>query len=148
MPIFLIGHVTKDGAVAGPRVLEHMVDAVLYLEGERYHHYRVLRAAKNRFGSTHELGVFEMSDDGLRRGRESLERLPARSRASRCRAPRWWPASRARARCWSRCRRWSRDPFPEPAARGAAGSIRAASRVLLAVLEKRAGLASPAPTCS
>jgi DNA repair protein RadA/Sms len=64
--VFLIGHVTKDGAVAGPRVLEHMVDAVLYLEGERYQHYRVLRAAKNRFGSTNELGVFEMTDAGLR----------------------------------------------------------------------------------
>jgi len=64
--VFLVGHVTKDGAVAGPRVLEHMVDAVLYLEGERYQHYRVLRAAKNRFGSTHELGVFEMTDGGLR----------------------------------------------------------------------------------
>ena len=64
--VFLVGHVTKDGAVAGPRVLEHMVDAVLYLEGERYQHYRVLRAAKNRFGSTNELGVFEMTDAGLR----------------------------------------------------------------------------------
>jgi DNA repair protein RadA/Sms len=63
--VFLVGHVTKDGTVAGPRVLEHMVDAVLYLEGERYQHYRVLRAAKNRFGSTHELGVFEMTDGGL-----------------------------------------------------------------------------------
>jgi len=66
IPVFLVGHVTKDGAVAGPRVLEHMVDAVLYLEGERYHHYRVLRAAKNRFGSTHELGVFEMTESGLK----------------------------------------------------------------------------------
>jgi DNA repair protein RadA/Sms len=65
VPVFLIGHVTKDGAVAGPRVLEHMVDAVLYLEGERYQHYRVLRAAKNRFGATHELGVFEMTGSGL-----------------------------------------------------------------------------------
>ena len=63
--VFLVGHVTKDGAVAGPRVLEHMVDAVLYLEGERYQHYRVLRAAKNRFGATHELGVFEMTGSGL-----------------------------------------------------------------------------------
>uniref|UniRef100_A0A832MLT7 DNA repair protein RadA n=1 Tax=Eiseniibacteriota bacterium TaxID=2212470 RepID=A0A832MLT7_UNCEI len=63
--VFLVGHVTKDGAVAGPRVLEHMVDAVLYLEGERYQHYRVLRAAKNRFGATHELGVFEMTESGL-----------------------------------------------------------------------------------
>ncbi len=64
--VFLVGHVTKDGAVAGPRVLEHMVDAVLYLEGERYQHFRVLRAAKNRFGSTNELGVFEMLETGLR----------------------------------------------------------------------------------
>jgi DNA repair protein RadA/Sms len=63
--VLLVGHVTKDGTVAGPRVLEHMVDAVLYLEGERYQHYRVLRAAKNRFGATHELGVFEMTDRGL-----------------------------------------------------------------------------------
>jgi len=65
-PVFLVGHVTKEGGVAGPRVLEHMVDAVLYLEGERYQHYRVLRAAKNRFGSTNELGVFEMLETGLR----------------------------------------------------------------------------------
>src|SRR5207244_2696687 len=63
--VFLVGHVTKDGAVAGPRVLEHMVDAVLYLEGERYQHYRTLRAAKNRFGSANELGVFEMEERGL-----------------------------------------------------------------------------------
>ncbi|HET9327639.1 MAG TPA: DNA repair protein RadA [Candidatus Eisenbacteria bacterium] len=64
--VFLIGHVTKEGAVAGPRVLEHMVDAVLYLEGERYHDARILRAAKNRFGSTQELGVFAMEEGGLR----------------------------------------------------------------------------------
>ncbi len=63
--LFLVGHVTKEGAVAGPRVLEHMVDAVLYLEGERYQNYRVLRAAKNRFGSTNEIGVFEMMETGL-----------------------------------------------------------------------------------
>jgi DNA repair protein RadA/Sms len=63
--VILIGHVTKEGAVAGPRVLEHMVDAVLYLEGERYHDARILRAAKNRFGSTQELGVFEMTERGL-----------------------------------------------------------------------------------
>ncbi len=63
--LLLVGHVTKEGAVAGPRVLEHMVDAVLYLEGERYQNYRVLRAAKNRFGSTNEIGVFEMTETGL-----------------------------------------------------------------------------------
>src|SRR5439155_21197950 len=63
---FLIGHVTKDGAVAGPRVLEHMVDAVLYMEGERYNNYRLLRAVKNRYGSTNEIGLYEMRDTGLR----------------------------------------------------------------------------------
>jgi DNA repair protein RadA/Sms len=61
----LVGHVTKDGAVAGPRVLEHLVDCVLQFEGDRYHAHRVLRAVKNRFGSTNELGVFEMTGHGL-----------------------------------------------------------------------------------
>src|SRR5207247_8937430 len=62
---FLVGHVTKDGTVAGPRVLEHLVDCVLQFEGDRYHAHRVLRAVKNRFGSTNELGVFEMTGEGL-----------------------------------------------------------------------------------
>ena len=62
----LVGHVTKDGQIAGPRVVEHMVDAVLYFEGDRGHHYRILRTVKNRFGATDEIGVFEMSDKGLR----------------------------------------------------------------------------------
>ncbi|MBB4267690.1 DNA repair protein RadA [Roseospira visakhapatnamensis] len=63
--LFLVGHVTKEGTLAGPRVLEHMVDTVLYFEGERGHPYRILRAVKNRFGATDEIGVFEMSDRGL-----------------------------------------------------------------------------------
>src|SRR5699024_9515168 len=63
--LFLVGHVTKDGAVAGPRVLEHRVDCVLQFEGDRYRAHRVLRAVKNRFGSTNELGVFEMTGTGL-----------------------------------------------------------------------------------
>src|SRR2546426_3575922 len=62
---FLVGHVTKEGALAGPRVLEHLVDTVLYFEGERHHSYRILRAVKNRFGSTNEIGVFEMAERGL-----------------------------------------------------------------------------------
>jgi DNA repair protein RadA/Sms len=66
IPILLVGHVTKEGDVAGPRVLEHMVDAVLYLEGERYQELRILRAQKNRFGATTEIGLFEMAEDGLR----------------------------------------------------------------------------------
>jgi len=63
--VFLIGHVNKEGAIAGPKVLEHMVDCVLYFEGERSYNYRILRAAKNRYGSTNEIGVFEMLDSGL-----------------------------------------------------------------------------------
>lgn len=63
--IMIVGHVTKSGALAGPRMLEHMVDCVLYFEGERHHTYRVLRAVKNRFGSTNEIGVFEMKEEGL-----------------------------------------------------------------------------------
>ena len=63
--VLLVGHVTKDGAIAGPRVLEHMVDTVLYFEGERGHQFRILRTVKNRFGPTDEIGVFEMSDRGL-----------------------------------------------------------------------------------
>ena len=64
--IFIVGHVTKEGTVAGPRVLEHMVDTVLYFEGDRHASYRILRAVKNRFGSTNEIGVFEMRQDGLK----------------------------------------------------------------------------------
>lgn len=64
--IFIVGHVTKEGAIAGPRMLEHMVDAVLYFEGEMHHTYRILRGVKNRFGSTNEMGIFEMKEEGLR----------------------------------------------------------------------------------
>ncbi|MBW1911004.1 MAG: DNA repair protein RadA [Deltaproteobacteria bacterium] len=65
MPIFLVGHVTKEGAIAGPKVLEHLVDTVLYFEGDRGHVFRILRSVKNRFGPTNEIGVFEMKDSGL-----------------------------------------------------------------------------------
>lgn len=65
IPVILVGHVNKDGAIAGPKVMEHIVDAVLYFEGERHQSYRLLRAVKNRFGSTNEIGVFEMLDSGL-----------------------------------------------------------------------------------
>jgi DNA repair protein RadA/Sms len=65
VPTFLIGHVTKDGAIAGPKVLEHLVDTVLYFEGDSSHAFRILRAVKNRYGSTNEIGVFEMKDTGL-----------------------------------------------------------------------------------
>ncbi|WP_058305756.1 DNA repair protein RadA [Gracilibacillus massiliensis] len=65
IPIFIVGHVTKEGSIAGPRLLEHMVDAVLYFEGERHHTFRILRGVKNRFGSTNEMGIFEMKEEGL-----------------------------------------------------------------------------------
>jgi DNA repair protein RadA/Sms len=65
VPVFLIGHVTKDGSIAGPRALEHIVDTVLYFEGERHHNHRIVRATKNRFGAANEVGVFEMTGTGL-----------------------------------------------------------------------------------
>ncbi len=74
--VFLVGHVTKDGAIAGPRVLEHMVDTVLQFEGDRNRFFRLLRAVKNRFGSTNELGVFEMGERGLRGRRRPVGDLP------------------------------------------------------------------------
>ena len=66
IPIILIGHITKEGHLAGPKILEHMVDTVLQFEGDRNHIFRILRAHKNRFGSTHELGIYEMLGSGLR----------------------------------------------------------------------------------
>src|SRR5262249_55226789 len=66
VPILLVGHVTKEGSLAGPKALEHVVDTVLYFEGERHHAHRVVRAVKNRFGAVSELGVFEMTAGGLR----------------------------------------------------------------------------------
>src|SRR5262249_11859265 len=65
VPVFLIGHVTKDGAIAGPKTLEHIVDTVMYFEGERHHNHRIIRAVKNRFGAANEIGVFEMTGHGL-----------------------------------------------------------------------------------
>ncbi len=73
--VFLVGHVTKDGSIAGPRVLEHMVDAVLYFEGDRSSQYRILRAVKNRFGSVNELGMFEMTGEGMREVTNASELL-------------------------------------------------------------------------
>ena len=73
--VFLVGHVTKEGAIAGPRVLEHMVDAVLYFEGDRQHQYRLLRAVKSRFGSVNELGMFEMTEQGMREVENASEAL-------------------------------------------------------------------------
>ncbi|MBD3348833.1 MAG: DNA repair protein RadA [Candidatus Eisenbacteria bacterium] len=73
VPVFIVGHVTKQGSIAGPRILEHMVDTVLYFEGDKRFPYRILRAVKNRFGSTDEIGVFEMTVDGLREVKDPSE---------------------------------------------------------------------------
>ena len=85
IPTFLVGHVTKDGSLAGPKALEHVVDTVLYFEGERHHSHRVVRAVKNRFGAVSELGVFEMTGAGLQPGAESVEAVPRRASGQRAR---------------------------------------------------------------
>ena len=125
--IILVGHITKDGQIAGPRVVEHMVDAVMSFEGEGAHAFRILRASKNRFGATDEIGVFEMTGGGLAEvANPSALFLAGRDGASP--APRCLRASRARARCWSKCRRWSRRRrSARRAARWSVG-IRAGSR--------------------
>lgn len=82
--ILIVGHVTKDGNIAGPRILEHMVDTVLYFEGERYHSYRILRATKNRFGATNEIGMFEMADRGLIQVRNPSEIMLASRPKNTC----------------------------------------------------------------
>ncbi len=106
--VLLVGHVTKEGALAGPRVLEHLVDCVLQFEGEKERTYRTLRALKNRFGSTSEVGVFEMGPAGLVEVADASARFvgeATRAPEASC-SPPW----RARARCWSRSRRWCRPP--------------------------------------
>ena len=107
----------------GPRVLEHMVDTVLYFEGERGHQFRILRAVKNRFGPTDEIGVFEMTDGGLSEVANPSALFLAERRGDVSRRLRCSPASRARGRCWSRSRRWSRPPrSPRRAAPWSAGT--------------------------
>jgi DNA repair protein RadA/Sms len=75
VPVILIGHITKDGAIAGPKILEHIVDVVIQFEGDQHYLYRVLRSIKNRFGSTAELGIYEMRREGLRQVTNPLELL-------------------------------------------------------------------------
>ena len=103
----LVGHVTKDGTLAGPRVLEHVVDTVLSFDGDRHHALRLLRALKHRFGATDELGLFEMTERGPGRRARRVGALPRRPPPGRARLGRSPRCSRARGRCWSRCRRSS-----------------------------------------
>ena len=137
--VLLVGHVTKEGALAGPRVLEHLVDCVLQFEGERERTYRTLRALKNRFGSTNDVGVFEMRQGGLvevagRLARASSARPRARPAAS-C-SPRW----RARGRCWSRSRRSCRRPSSCRRGASSTGSTATGSRSCSRCSRRHAGV--------
>ena len=137
--VVLVGHVTKDGSLAGPKTLEHLVDAVLALEGERYASLRLLRAAKNRFGSTEEVGVFEIAASGLIEVddparaflADHVEPAPGSVVAPTLEGP---------VRCWSRSRRSSRRAATGRQAGRRAGSIPPASALLVAVLGRRAGI--------
>ena len=136
--VILVGHVTKDGTLAGPRVLEHAVDCVLQFEGEPQRTYRTLRALKNRFGSTNEIGVFEMRSGGLTEVADPSERFvreAAAGRRARACSARW----RAPGRCWSRSRRWSRPRDVVPPRRVANGVDRNRLSLVLAVLARNGG---------
>ena len=137
--VLLVGHVTKEGALAGPRVLEHLVDCVLQFEGERERTYRTLRALKNRFGSTNDVGVFEMRSGGLVEvadAQRALRRARPRARPGASCWRRW----RARGRCWSRCRRWSRRPSSCRRGGSCNGIDRNRLALVLAVLGRHAGI--------
>ena len=122
IPTFLVGHVTKDGSLAGPKALEHVVDTVLYFEGERHHSHRVVRAVKNRFGAVSELGVFEMTAHGSAGRAESVDSSSWRSGRRTRPARRSCARSKGRARSSSKCRRSS-----APARTATRGGWRAAS---------------------
>ena len=135
----LIGHVTKDGSLAGPRTLEHVVDTVLSFEGDRHHALRMLRALKHRFGPTDELGLMEMTGEGLASGLRSRARCSSPIGGSVRRARSSRPCSKARARCASRCRRSSstrRRRCPRRVAQSFDGGRLA---MLVAILQQRAG---------
>ena len=142
----LVGHVTKEGGLAGPRVLEHVVDTVLAFEGERHHALRLLRASKHRFGATDQLGLFEMTDGGLVRRRRPQPAVPRRPPARRLGHRRGPHHGRPPARCWSSCRPWWRPPgCPRPAGRPR-GSTAAASRCCWPCCAS--GRASPSPSAT
>ncbi len=137
--LFLVGHVTKEGAIAGPRVLEHMVDAVLYFEGDRQHAWRILRAVKNRFGSVNELGLFEMRETGMEPVDNPSELLLSQRARGAAGSIVACSLSGSRPMLVDVQALVARSPFgmPRRTADGLDGSRLA---LLLAVLEKRAGL--------
>ena len=137
----------RTAQIAGPRVLEHMVDTVLYFEGERGHQFRILRAVKNRFGPTDEIGVFEMSDRGLRRGRQPVGAVPRRARAATSPAPAVFAGIEGTRPVLVEIQALV---APSTSARRAAPSVgwdRGRLAMVLAVLERAAASAS-APTTS
>lgn len=138
-PVLLIGHINKAGALAGPKVLEHAVDAVLLFEGEREHAYRLLRAEKNRFGSTRELGVFEMGDRGLREVRNPSEWLLA-ERAAGVTGSVVLPCIEGTRTLLVEVQALLAGPVAGSPRRTTSGIDAARLAVLLAVLERRCGL--------
>ena len=129
---------TKDGAIAGPRVLEHMVDAVLYFEGDRSHHFRILRGVKNRFGATDEIGVFEMVEAGLAEVPNPSELFLADRRDDVTGAVVFAGIEEA-ARYWSKSKRWSPSSLATPR-RNIVGWDSSRLAMLTAVLEARCGV--------
>ena len=139
VPMILVGHVTKDGGLAGPKTLEHVVDCGALLRGRAHAHYRILRATKNRFGSTNEIGVFEMRAEGLAEVPNPVGAVPRRAAGRRAGLGRGRRRSRARGRSSSRSRRWWRTP-PAMPRRTALGIDPNRVSLLLAVIERRAGI--------
>jgi len=137
--VFLVGHVTKEGAIAGPRVLEHMVDAVLYFEGDRQNHYRLLRAVKNRFGSVNELGMFEMTSEGMMEILNASEALLSERAHNASGSVVLCAMEGSRPLLTDVQALVSRTPFGNPR-RMASGVDQGRLSLLLAVLEKRAGM--------
>jgi DNA repair protein RadA/Sms len=136
--VFLVGHVTKEGQLAGPRLLEHMVDTVLYFEGDRYHSHRIVRAIKNRFGTTLEVGLFEMSDGGLREVRDGGGLFAAEYRPMSgsvvC------PVMQGSRCLLVEIQALTATSFPGAAKRKVSGLDSNRLAMLIAVLEKRGGL--------
>jgi len=137
--VFLVGHVTKDGSIAGPRVLEHMVDAVLYFEGDRQHQYRLLRAVKNRFGSVNELGMFEMTSEGMKEVTNASEALLSERAHNASGSVIMCAIEGSRPLLTDVQALVSTTVFGNPR-RMASGIDQGRLALLLAVLEKRAGL--------
>lgn len=135
--VFIVGHVTKDGAIAGPRVLEHMVDTVLYFEGDRHDSFRLLRAVKNRFGSTNEIGVFEMCDNGMQEVKDPSKMFISGKQAPGCAVT--CIVEGTRPMLVEVQTLLSPSPFNNPR-RMAAGIDSNRLLLLLAVLEKKVGL--------